>query len=92
MTRQRAVEILSRNRAQLNDFHVRALYLFGSVARDEAGAGSDVDILVEFNKGARVGLFELARLQMFLSEAPRLQRGCGDAGCAASPAKGRDHG
>lgn len=27
---------------------VRSLSLFGSVARDEAGPGSDVDVLVEF--------------------------------------------
>jgi predicted nucleotidyltransferase len=30
------------------DFGVTALYVFGSVARGEAVAGSDVDLLVEF--------------------------------------------
>jgi predicted nucleotidyltransferase len=30
------------------DFGVAALYVFGSVARGEAVAGSDVDLLVEF--------------------------------------------
>ena len=68
MTRQEAVEILSRNKMLLDDFRVNALYLFGSVARDEAGPASDIDILVEFNQDARVGLFELARLRAFLSE------------------------
>lgn len=68
MTRQEAVEILSRNKTLLSDFHVNALYLFGSVVRDEAGPESDIDILVEFNQDARVGLFELARLRTFLSE------------------------
>lgn len=31
------------------EFAVAALYVFGSVARGEAGAGSDVDLLVEFD-------------------------------------------
>lgn len=30
-------------------FGVRSLSLFGSVARDEARSGSDVDVLVEFD-------------------------------------------
>jgi predicted nucleotidyltransferase len=68
MTRQEAVEILSRNKMLLSDFRVNALYLFGSVVRDEAGPESDIDILVEFNQDARVGLFELARLRAFISE------------------------
>jgi predicted nucleotidyltransferase len=67
MTRQEAVEILSRNKARLTDFHVSAVYLFGSVVRGEAGPESDIDILVEFNQDSRVGLFELVRLRMFLS-------------------------
>ncbi len=68
MTRQEAVEIISRNKMLLSDFRVNALYLFGSVIRDEAGPESDIDILVEFNHDARVGLFELARLRVFLSK------------------------
>jgi hypothetical protein len=52
----------------LSDFQVGSLFLFGSVVRGEAGPGSDIDILVEFNNDARVGLFQFARLQAFLSE------------------------
>ena len=60
--------ILQENRAMLKDYHVKALYLFGSVVRGEDKPGSDVDILVEFKPEARVGLFGLARLQRRLSE------------------------
>lgn len=61
--------ILSRNERPLReDFQVSALFLFGSVVRDEAGPESDVDILVEFDPDARVGLFQLSRLREFLSE------------------------
>jgi predicted nucleotidyltransferase len=36
--------------------HVRKLALFGSVLRGDFGPESDVDVLVEFEPGARVGL------------------------------------
>ena len=35
---------------------IRRLSLFGSVLRDDFGPESDVDVLVEFQPGARVGL------------------------------------
>ena len=35
---------------------IRRLALFGSVLRDDFGPDSDVDVLVEFEPGARVGL------------------------------------
>ena len=37
-------------------YNIRRLALFGSVVRDDFSEGSDVDILVEFQPGARVGL------------------------------------
>ena len=45
-------------------FGVSSLFLFGSVARNEAGPKSDVDLLVEFDKP--VGLFEFIGLQQEL--------------------------
>jgi len=35
--------------------HIRRLALFGSVLRDDFGPHSDVDVLVEFEHGARIG-------------------------------------
>ena len=60
--------ILKENDAVLKEHHVKALYLFGSVVRGEDKPGSDVDILVEFQPEARVGLFGLVRLQRRLAE------------------------
>lgn len=60
--------LLRENRAVLKDHHVKALYLFGSVVRGDDKPGSDVDILVEFQPEARIGLFGLARLQRRLAE------------------------
>ena len=36
--------------------HIRRLALFGSVLRDDFGPDSDVDVLVEFEPGTKVGL------------------------------------
>ena len=47
-------------------YKVKDLELFGSVARDEHVKGSDIDILVDFAKGA--DLFDLAGLGLFLEE------------------------
>lgn len=48
MTRNKALEILTAHQSELAAFGLRRLALFGSVARDEAGPDSDVDVLVEF--------------------------------------------
>ena len=37
-------------------YHILELGLFGSAARDEMGPDSDIDILVEFDPNARIGL------------------------------------
>jgi predicted nucleotidyltransferase len=46
---------------------VRSLALFGSVLREDFTANSDVDVLVEFEPGARVGFLALGRMQRELS-------------------------
>ena len=48
--------------------HIRRLAFFGSVLRDDFGPDSDVDVLVEFEPGARVGLLRLAGMEIELGE------------------------
>lgn len=48
--------------------HIRMLALYGSVLRDDFGADSDVDVLVEFAPEERVGLLRLAGMELELSE------------------------
>jgi hypothetical protein len=48
--------------------HIRRLALFGSVLRDDFRADSDVDVLVEFEPAARVGLLRLAGMEIELGE------------------------
>ena len=49
-------------------YGIRRLSVFGSALTDRFGPGSDVDMLVEFRPGERVGFFRLMRLQSELSE------------------------
>lgn len=59
-------------KARLAEFcrknRIKSLSLFGSVLSDDFGPNSDVDILVEFQAGARIGLIGLAGLEFELSE------------------------
>ena len=47
---------------------IRKLSLFGSVLRDDFGPDSDVDVLVEFEREAKVGLIRLAGIEEELSQ------------------------
>jgi predicted nucleotidyltransferase len=46
---------------------IRRLALFGSVLREDFGPSSDVDVLVAFEPGARIGFLALGRIQRELS-------------------------
>ena len=48
--------------------HIKRLALFGSVLRDNFRADSDIDIIVEFMPGKRVGMLTLARIERELSQ------------------------
>ena len=43
------------------------LAVYGSALRDDFGPDSDIDLLVKFKPGARVGLFRIAGLENALS-------------------------
>ncbi len=48
--------------------HIRRLALFGSILRHDFGPNSDIDVLVEFEPGTRVGLIRLSAIERELSE------------------------
>jgi predicted nucleotidyltransferase len=68
MTRQDAIAILAANRDALVARGVRHAALFGSVARDEGRPGSDLDILIELDPNARIGIFEYVGIKRFIAE------------------------
>lgn len=66
MRRDEALRLLAEHREELAAMGAGSLSLFGSVARDEAGPDSDVDILIEPDR--RLDLFDLGRIQIRLEE------------------------
>jgi uncharacterized protein len=66
MDRQTITATLRTHEAELHRRRVASLALFGSAARGEAGPGSDLDLLVEFDR--TVSLFEIFDLQYWLEE------------------------
>lgn len=64
MKRREAIEKLKQHKAQLKRLGVTHLYLFGSMARSEAGPDSDVDLFFDYEKG-KFGLFALMELKEF---------------------------
>jgi hypothetical protein len=71
MTTSRAQRNLTIPKEQLDEFcqrnHITRLSLFGSVLRDDFNPSSDVDVLVEFEPGYRVGFIRLTRMEIELS-------------------------
>jgi predicted nucleotidyltransferase len=65
-------ELLEQHREQIADlcrrYHVRELSVFGSVARGDFHENSDIDLLVEFEPEAKIGLLEFIGLQLDLSD------------------------
>ncbi|MDG6224040.1 MAG: nucleotidyltransferase family protein [Candidatus Thermoplasmatota archaeon] len=47
---------------------IRKLSLFGSILRDDFGPDSDIDVLVEFEEGRKIGYFELFDIEENLSQ------------------------
>src|SRR4029450_1525945 len=67
MQRDNVLKILAEHRDELRQqFSVKSLALFGSVARGKATETSDVDLLIEFEHP--VGLFHFLTVQHYLED------------------------
>lgn len=74
-TLSQAIGTLRAHEAELRGFGVAHAAVFGSVARGEDSAESDVDILVDLDRQRPMGIFEYARLKIYINE---LLKGSGD--------------
>jgi predicted nucleotidyltransferase len=70
--RERVLRILHEEAPRLRARGITRLSLFGSMARGEAGPNSDIDLLIETESAAKVGLFDLFDLREQLGR--RLRR------------------
>lgn len=66
MDRDEILRILEAHRNEIARFGVTSLRVFGSVARNEASAESDVDILVDF--AASPSFSQFMKLRIFLED------------------------
>ncbi|MBW3571111.1 MAG: nucleotidyltransferase domain-containing protein [Gemmatimonadetes bacterium] len=80
LSREDAFQLIRDAEPRIRGLGVRRLALFGSVLRDEAGADSDVDLLVQFEPGQKTAarffaLYDLleellpARVELVTTEA-----------------------
>ncbi len=58
MDRAAVIALLKAHESELKQLGVEQLYLFGSIARDEANAHSDVDLFFDHPLGS-LGIYEL---------------------------------
>jgi predicted nucleotidyltransferase len=63
-----AIAILVAHRDALRARGVRHAALFGSVARGEARPDSDLDILIDLDPGAKIGVFKYAGIRRYIAE------------------------
>ena len=69
MTKEDTLAILNEAFPSLQaKYGLREISVFGSVARNEAALGSDVDLLVEFEPGKACGFFAFYALQKELEK------------------------
>ncbi|MGD0868742.1 MAG: nucleotidyltransferase domain-containing protein [Bryobacteraceae bacterium] len=69
------LQTLRTHQNELRLLGVSHAAVFGSVARGEASANSDIDVLVELDEDRPMGVFEYARLKLYINQ---LLDGAGD--------------
>lgn len=63
MTLDEVRRVIEREEGALRAKGVSAVYVFGSVARGEAGPESDVDVMIDIESGRRFSILDLVSLQ-----------------------------
>jgi uncharacterized protein len=67
MDRQEIIARLRENEATLRERGVRHAALFGSCARGEERPDSDVDIMIEIDPTARIGVYEYVAIKDYIA-------------------------
>ncbi|MDH6232723.1 putative nucleotidyltransferase [Mesorhizobium soli] len=68
MDKAQAIEQLQNNAATIREMGATTLYLFGSTARDEGTAASDLDLFIDYDANRRFSLIDLVGIKQFLEE------------------------
>ena len=68
MNKAQAIEQLRNDADIIRRMGVTGLYLFGSTARDEDTAASDLDLFIDYDAKRRFSLIDLVGIKQFLEE------------------------
>ncbi|KGD85835.1 MULTISPECIES: nucleotidyltransferase [Rhizobium/Agrobacterium group] len=68
MNRADAIKKLQQHADTVKGMGATALYLFGSTARNEARALSDIDLFIDYDPAKRFSLLDLVGIKQFLEE------------------------
>lgn len=68
MKRSEAIEKLKAQADAIRARGATSLYLFGSVARDEASDMSDLDLFIDYDPEEKFSLVDLAGLKIYLED------------------------
>src|SRR5712691_788794 len=62
------LRILRTHESELRHLGVSHAAVFGSVARGEATAASDIDVLIDLDQDRPMGIFAYSRLKLYINE------------------------
>src|ERR1700730_11101944 len=65
---ENVLETLRAHESDLRRLGASHAAVFGSVARGDAGPASDIDVLVEIDENRPMGVFEYARLKLYINK------------------------
>lgn len=68
MKKDEAIERLRENAEAIRALGATSLYLFGSVARDEAAETSDLDLFIDYDPEKKFSLLDLIGIKLFLED------------------------
>ncbi|MCL6706222.1 nucleotidyltransferase domain-containing protein [Pseudomonas sp. R2.Fl] len=68
MRKNEAIERLKDRTEAIRALGATSLYLFGSVARDEADSASDLDLFIDYDPASRFNAFDLVGIKLFLED------------------------
>ena len=68
MDQTEAITALRRHARAIQSLGATSLYLFGSVARGEAKAGSDLDLFIDYDRNGRFNAFHLVGIKQYLEQ------------------------
>jgi uncharacterized protein len=66
MKKQEIIGVLQKNADALRALGIRHAAVFGSVARGDARAESDIDIMIGLDPQAKIGVFEYAEIKLYI--------------------------